>query len=100
VNRHRGDRRVDAVHVRVGQLRQVVPDTLVYCWSLTSEDTGLAGSRLVIEHVRARISCHDCGSAHEIGQFPVLVCGTCGSGHVRVDAGEEFLITSLDLAEA
>jgi hydrogenase nickel incorporation protein HypA/HybF len=99
VNRHSGGRRVDVVHLRVGQLRQIVPDTLVYCWGLVNADTELAGARLEVESIAARIACHDCGAEHQIGQFPVLVCAGCGSSHVRVAAGEEFLITSLDLAE-
>lgn len=100
VNRHSAGRRVAVVHLRIGRLRQIVPDTLVYCWSLVSADTALAGSRLEVESVEARISCHDCGAQQVIGDFPILVCDTCQGTHVRVDAGEDFLITSLDLAEA
>jgi hydrogenase nickel incorporation protein HypA/HybF len=99
VKRHADGRPVDVVHLRVGQLRQIVPDTLIYCWGLVNADTELAASRLEVESIPARITCHDCGAEHEIGQFPLLVCAGCGSSHVQVVAGEEFLITSLDLAE-
>ena len=99
VKRHSGGRQVDVVHLKVGQLRQIVPETLVYCWDLVNADTELAGCRLEVESISARITCHDCGAEHEIGRFPVLLCAGCGSSHVQVDAGEEFLITSLDLAE-
>jgi hydrogenase nickel incorporation protein HypA/HybF len=88
------------VHLRVGRLRQIVPETLVYCWSLVNTGTALAGTRLEVETVEAKLSCHDCGASHVLGDFPILVCDTCRSAHVRVDSGEEFLITSLDLVEA
>jgi len=45
VERHAAGRPVSVIHVQIGQLRQVVPDTLVYCWELVSEGTQLAGSQ-------------------------------------------------------
>jgi hydrogenase nickel incorporation protein HypA/HybF len=99
VTRRAAGRPVDTIHIRVGQLRQIVPDTLVYCWSLVSADTALDGSHIDVENVRARIRCRSCDSVHEIGEYPILLCTTCDSADVQVLAGEEFLITSLDLAE-
>ena len=99
VTRRAQGRPVDTIHVRVGQLRQIVPDTLVYCWSLVSADTPLDGSHIDIEKVPARIRCHDCGSSHEIGDYPVLLCSKCDSADVEILAGEEFIVTALELAE-
>lgn len=99
VNRHAGERRVETVHVRIGQLRQIVPDTLVYCWSIVSAETPLAGSNLEVERVPARIECRACGAVSEIVEFPLALCGSCGGAEVTVVSGEEFLITSLALAE-
>ena len=36
VTRHAAGRTVQVINVRAGQLRQIVPDTLVYCWGLVS----------------------------------------------------------------
>jgi Zn finger protein HypA/HybF involved in hydrogenase expression len=35
----------------------------------------------------------------EIGDLPVFACGACGGVDAEVTSGEEFLVTSLDLAE-
>jgi hydrogenase nickel incorporation protein HypA/HybF len=59
---HAAGRAVSAVHLRVGHLRQVVPETLVYSWDLVVDGTALAGSVLDIEHVPAVIVCRDCGA--------------------------------------
>lgn len=99
VNRHAAGRDVTTVHLRVGQLRQIVPDTLVYCWSLMNEDTPLARSTLQVESVPAAIRCRAC-TATTIISAPILVCGSCSGTDVEIVAGEEFLITTLDLAEA
>jgi hydrogenase nickel incorporation protein HypA/HybF len=97
--RRAAGRPVSVINVRVGQLRQVVPDTLVYCWNLVCEETSLAGSRVVVESVPARISCRSCGRMTEMGDLPLFACGACGSVDVEVVAGEELLITSLELAD-
>jgi hydrogenase nickel incorporation protein HypA/HybF len=98
--RHAGGRPVEAIHLRIGQLRQVVPDTLEYCWSMVTSATELEGSRLEIEYVRARVRCRSCGTVHEFEEYPILLCMACDGADVEVLAGEEFLVTSLDLAKA
>jgi hydrogenase nickel incorporation protein HypA/HybF len=95
---HAQGRPVRRIGLRVGELRQVVPDTLVYCWSIVSEHHGLAGSVLDVESVPARITCRACTHSRPLTQ-PLLLCEECGSDDVTVDSGEEFLVTTLDLAE-
>jgi hydrogenase nickel incorporation protein HypA/HybF len=100
VTRRAGGRPVEAIHLQVGQLRQVVPDTLAYCWAMVTTSTDLDGSRLEIEYVRARISCRTCGQVAELDDYPILLCAACEGADVEVLAGEEFLVTSLDLVKA
>jgi hydrogenase nickel incorporation protein HypA/HybF len=95
--RRAGDRRVQTIHLRIGQLRQIVPDTLTYCWSVLSTDTELAGSQLDVEHVPVRIRCNACDGTTVVSDLPLFVCERCDSGDVTVVAGEEFLVTALDL---
>lgn len=94
--RHAAGRPVAAVHVDVGHLRQVVPDTLEYCWSVAVTDTALAGARLVVNHIPAVIDCRACGSSTELAH-PVFRCGSCAGTDVELRAGEELLIRSLDI---
>jgi hydrogenase nickel incorporation protein HypA/HybF len=91
-----GGRPVRRVGVRVGALRQVVPDTLVYSWELLTKDTELSGSVLDVEAVPAQVSCAACGRRHTL-RAPVLRCDSCDSTEVTVVGGEELLVTTLDL---
>jgi hydrogenase nickel incorporation protein HypA/HybF len=100
VTRHAAGRPVKVINVRVGQLRQIVPDTLVYCWELVSAQTPLAGSRISVESVPARLRCRTCGDVTDVGAVPVFACGACGGIDTEVVSGEEFLITSLELEES
>lgn len=97
-DRARDGGRVEVIHLRVGRLRQVVPETLVYCWGLLSETTDLDGSRLHIDPVPVTLRC-SCGNDTVVGDSMVLVCSRCESGRVDVVSGEEFVLTSLELAE-
>ncbi|MFI5040269.1 MAG: hydrogenase maturation nickel metallochaperone HypA [Acidimicrobiales bacterium] len=95
VEQHAGGRPVASVHLDVGHLRQVIPDTLCYSWEIVVTDTPLAGSVLDINHIPAVIECRHCATRTTI-DAPVFRCG-CGSTDVDVVAGDELLVTSLDL---
>jgi hydrogenase nickel incorporation protein HypA/HybF len=97
--RHSAGRSVVVINMRIGQLRQIVPDTLVYCWELVSADTPLAGSRISVDYVPARIRCRSCQQVTDVGEVPLFACGGCDGSDVEVVSGEEFLITSLELAD-
>lgn len=100
VRRTAADRRVTRIHLTIGELRQVVPDTLVYCWTMISADTELDGTELVVERIPARIRCRDCDHVTAIGDFPLFVCEACDGVACDVESGEEFLITAMDLVQA
>lgn len=97
VDRARDGRPVESVHLQVGMLRQVVPDTLAYCWGLVTEETPLAGSRLDIDHVAIELRCRPCGCTTPAPSHLMLACTRCGSADVTVIRGEEFMVTSMDL---
>lgn len=90
-------RPVTSVRLRVGHLRQVVPDTLAYCWGLHTRNTALDGSRLEVDHVPAAVRCRRCGSGTAL-DAPILRCSGCGSSEVDLVSGQELLIDSIELA--
>lgn len=97
VVQHAGGRQVRAVRLRVGALRQVVPDTLTFCWSVVGRGPLLAGSVLEIELVPGEVACRECGDREVLTRF-VLRCRRCG-GPVSVVAGEELLVAAIDVAD-
>lgn len=97
VTSHAAGREVDVVRVRVGALRQVVTDSLAFCWTIVREHEGLEGAELCIESVPAAVECTTCGVESEIASRFSVCCPQCGSGAVRVLRGEEFLVTSIDV---
>ncbi len=84
VSRRAGARPVSAVHLRIGELRQVVPDTLSFCWTMVIEGTPLDGASLDIERIDAVLSCRDCGTSHAMDGAIAFACPGCGSFAVEV----------------
>ncbi len=100
VTSHAAGRPVDVVRVRVGALRQVVTDSLAFCWTIVREHEGLGDAELEIEAVPAAVECDDCGMQSEITSRYSICCPVCASGAVTVLRGEEFLVTSIDVRSA
>ena len=94
--RHAEGRRVYRVSVKLGHLRQVVPDALQFAFQLLTDGTVLAGAELAIEEVPAGVRCRWCGTQTRAEGFP-LTCAACGSLDVEVCAGEELLVDELDV---
>ena len=96
VRNHAGERRVTAVWLKVGHLRQVVPSALEFSWELVCDGTPAEGSRLEIESIPAAGICRACGQESELPAFP-LTCAACGSFDVEVVRGEELVVDSLEI---
>jgi hydrogenase nickel incorporation protein HypA/HybF len=95
---HARGRRVSAVDVRIGRLRQVVPDALEFAFELVAAGTEVEGAELRVEHVPVRVCCPRCAAESEAPEFP-LACAECGSLDVEVVAGDELLVESLEIEE-
>jgi hydrogenase nickel incorporation protein HypA/HybF len=88
-------RRVLSVTVRIGYLRQVVPDSLEFAWEMLTAGTALERTALEIEHVAATVACERCGAITTL-EAPVLVCASCGDRAVTLQSGDELMIVSLE----
>ena len=96
--RHAEGRRVTAVNLRVGRLRQVVPQSLAFYWEVVSRDTLCEGATLAQEGVAARLRCPTCATEWEI-ELPWFRCPACGTG-AEVASGDELEVESIDVEEA
>jgi hydrogenase nickel incorporation protein HypA/HybF len=99
VAKHAQGRRVSVVTLRVGRLRQVVPDTLEFYFELVARGTLCEGARLEQELVGARLRCGACEREWEI-ELPAFRCPTCGGADVEVVSGNELEVESIEVEEA
>jgi len=91
--------RVRTLRVRVGQLRQVEPEMLQFCYRAAAQDTRLAGSCLEIEQVEARARCDVCSLEFEVDEN-WFECPRCRATRAQLLAGRELDLMSVELEEA
>ena len=86
------------IRLRVGPFAGVVPDSLKFCFSALSGDTGMANAALQIEQTPLSALCRDCGSESEIKDF-VFRCQSCGGADMEIISGKELEVVDIELAE-
>ena len=96
--KHADGRRVTVVSLRIGRLRQVVPDTLDFYFGFVARDTVCEGARLEMEVVDAALRCNGCGHEWAI-EIPAFRCPACAGSDVAVAAGDEFEVESIEVEE-
>jgi len=92
------DARVRSLRVRVGQLRQIEPEMLQFCYDAAAQDARLAGSYLEIEQVEARARCEVCSLEFEVDE-QWFECPRCRAARTELLAGRELDLMSIELEE-
>jgi hydrogenase nickel incorporation protein HypA/HybF len=90
------DGQVRAVCVRVGQLRQIEPQMLEFCYNAAVRGTPLEGSRLEIQQVEAAARCDVCSLEFAVEEN-WFECPRCHSTNARLLRGDELLLTSIEI---
>ncbi len=98
VVKHADGRPVSSVQMRIGTLRQVVPESLDFYFGICSRDTVCEGAELEQELIRARLRCNSCGREWELDQ-PDFRCPACSESNVEVIGGTEFEVESIEVTD-
>jgi hydrogenase nickel incorporation protein HypA/HybF len=91
-----GASRVTRLNLVIGDLASVVDDSLQFYWDFVSKGTICEGAILHFQRVRATLQCSECGRIYGLDDGPGP-CPACASSRVRVIAGEEFRLESVDI---
>jgi hydrogenase nickel incorporation protein HypA/HybF len=98
VEKHAAGRRVTVVSLRVGALRQVVPDTLAFYFEFVARGTVCDGAALEQELVPAVLRCRTCEHEWAI-EIPAFRCPECAGSDVEIATGNEFEVESIEIEE-
>lgn len=97
--REAGADRVIGLHLVVGELTPLEPASLEFYWERITKGTLADGSRVEVRRIPAQLGCADCGApcdAHD----ETWVCRVCGSSQLRMTAGDECFLESIDVEGA
>ena len=96
--REAGAVKVLRVRLKVGEMTEVVRDSLDFMWDVCCEERGpiVEGAQLEVEMVLPRSACLVCGHEFEHDRFH-LHCPSCGSASAMLLSGRELEIASMDV---
>jgi hydrogenase nickel incorporation protein HypA/HybF len=95
----RPDFRVAQVRLRIGALRQVMAETLRFCYDASVRGTSLEGSQLEVEELPAEALCRCCSLTFAVEDH-WFECPRCGAAGADLLKGDELQLMSLELAKA
>ncbi|MFQ5632776.1 MAG: hydrogenase maturation nickel metallochaperone HypA, partial [bacterium] len=75
--------KVSKVFVKIGELVAVVPESLDFCYTVITEGTPLANSKLIIEEVPVTVRCNGCGKESRVEGF-VFRCPHCLGSDLKI----------------
>lgn len=87
---------VTDLNLVIGQLASIVDDSVQFYWDIVSKGTLCEGATLHFERIAAQMGCLDCGHIYALARG-LEACPQCASFHVRVQAGEEFRLESIEI---
>lgn len=91
-----GAARINKLYVVVGQLSNIVDDSVQFYWDMISEGTIAEHAALEFCRVPARLHCDACGAEFRLNPENFF-CPECGSERIVITAGEEFYLESIDV---
>lgn len=90
--------KITRVNLRVGAMRQVVPEAMEFCFDIAIKGTPLEGARLVLTDVPVQCHCRSCGHRWS-GDDRIFICSSCGSPEVELTSGMELEIDTMEVEE-
>ena len=82
-----GDVPVVAVGLKIGDLSDINPDSLLFGYQCLINDTPLAKCELSIERVPAVGKCRLCNTTNRFDDF-VFICPSCGGSSIELMSGQ------------
>lgn len=92
-----GASKITDIYITLGQLSSIVDDSVQFYWDIISADKPLClGAVLHFQRIPARLLCLACAHEYQI-RTELEPCPNCASFQVKVLAGEEFWVDSIEI---
>ncbi len=90
--------RVTDVYLVIGQLSSFVGESIQFYWDILSKETICAGAVLHFERIAAEFYCDDCKRPFILPD-QLTPCPQCGGIQLKLIAGDEFQLQSIEVDE-
>ena len=91
--------RVVAVHLKVGEIHDIVDDLFVKCFAFLARDTIAEGAKVEIERIPLTVKCQACETVFPLSTRDPSTwsCPTCDRRDYRVFTGTEFSVDNIEV---
>jgi len=87
--------KVNKVNLKIGNMRQVVPETLQLAFETISKGTCCESAILDVEHVPVKMKCNRCSNIFIVERFD-YICPECRKADLKLLEGEEIELMSIE----
>ncbi len=88
---------IKSIKIRVGEISGVVPELLQHAFDICSKERTMTNrARLIIQRVKPKALCKQCGTEFSPDDF-VFICPGCGSPDTKLLQGDELVLDKLEL---
>lgn len=95
-----GAKSIDAINLKIGEIREVIDDALRFSFSVLKEDEPLLKRcKLNVDYVSPKYSCPQCGNIFEEDRFH-RTCPKCDNALTDLIAGDELEIDSIEIGKS
>jgi hydrogenase nickel incorporation protein HypA/HybF len=88
--------RITELNLVIGQLSSIIDDSIQFYWDIIARDTIAEGARLNFQRIPTQMTCQECLTAFS-PQDDDFACPNCRSQQVKVTAGDEFFLESIQI---
>jgi len=87
--------KVTSISLRIGEMRQIVPEALHFGFECISKNTPAEGAELIIENVPIKGYCHQCTKNFILKNW-LQGCPSCFNNSVEIVSGKELEIKEFE----
>jgi len=88
--------KVTDIFLVIGRLSSIVDDSIAFYWNVISKGTLCEDAKLHFKRIPAELVCLECNTHYTLDD-ELVPCPECGSARVRVIAGDEFNLESIEI---
>lgn len=89
-------KKVTDIYMVIGTLSSIVDDSVSFYWDVISKGTLCEGATLHFKRIPAELICLECNTSYTL-DTDLTPCPNCHSARVRVTAGDEFNLDSIEI---
>lgn len=87
--------KVQFISLRIGVMRQIVPDALFFAFECLAKDTPLEGAAIKIETIPIKGRCRSCHHEFILDNWQAK-CTSCGDNQIEIIGGKELEIVAFE----